>query len=142
MHNVPEPWSFDNRMHNENTMHVMSFLITHNGDASVIYLIERRHQSNKLNPRQSNKMMRNGSGEMTATDQYKTSHMTTDEMTMIEIVMKGAENTSAIGMIAITPPTITDGGMTNEGSMQTSKDVGTTGAIITEEISRETEIID
>ena len=53
------------------------------------------------------------------------------------------ENTTMIGMIVITPPTII-GGMTNGESMQirigatqTGKDIRTIGAIIGEEISEE-----
>ena len=63
-------------------------------------------------------------------------------MTMIKIVMIGAENTTAIGTIVITPTTITERGMTNEGSMQTDKDIGTTRATTEEGISVETYIID
>ena len=51
-----------------------------------------------------------------------------------------AENTTAIGMIVIIPPTITEGGMNKEGSMQTGKDIRITGAIIGGEISEETSI--
>ena len=86
----------------------------------------------------------NGLGEMTATDQYKTSDTTMDGMSMIRIVGIGAENTTVIGMITIIPPTIAEGVMTNEenmqiwiGAIQTGRDIGTTGAIIGGEICRE-----
>ena len=59
--------------------------------------------------------MTNGSGKMTATDQYKI--FGTIDGHMIEIVGIGAENITVTGMIAIIPPTKI-GGMTNEENMQ------------------------
>ena len=76
---------------------------------------------------------------MTATNQYMMSDTMTDGMSMTWTVMTEAKNTTLIGIIAITPRTMIEGGMTNEESMQiwigatqTGRDFGTTGTIIDE----------
>ena len=50
---------------------------------------------------------------MIATDQCKTSGTTIEGTSMPGTVMIGDEITIAIGMIAINPPNVTEGGMTN-----------------------------
>ena len=122
-----EPRTFHVRMHNENVLHAMP-LPVHTMDQCEYNLLNRQAaRSNILSPGTSNNQK--GSGERIHSERsVVTGIMIEDEKTMTETAMTSEERTTTeLDMIATTPQTMTEEGMTN--GTRNDRGTGTTNAI-------------